>query len=779
MTEMSDMEMRLRDGFRSLADTSVPDGQLLRVIAATSAVPQRASWVASVRTSTLGTGDRLLALFTGRRAASLLTAALLVALLVVAAIVGSQRPPNPFGHGLLAFSRDGDIFLAAPDGSDPVLVVQGDGLSLTGPLWSPTGTRVAFRDYAGPVYVLDAATMAVEQFGTGETLVWSPDGASLAVFDRGVLRIVDVATGGARTLTGSEDEPAPTPASWSPDGRWIAASRDGSVIKIDAATGKTEEIVPGAAPGALAHPSWSPDSSRIVFATSDCQGDTGMCTHGVGIVAADGTGMKQIADTGDINASPSWSPHSAWIAYRSPPADELTSEDGLGGMGVAALSVARPDGADSRLIAERVDRWSWSPDGATLLYTTVSAFQEHTNPVMELNVATGETRAVGISADGFAWQPAKPGDPAPEVPATPQTTSEPSAPGQVVAPPGAPPADPTGSFTGIGFDTECQVVMYRFESGEVEPIADVPRCPAMSQSSSSWSPDGSAYLVSMDGGVTVIERDGTILWDREGTKKSTGYGWSPGGRYIVESDCSSGSCRHTILTRDGQERTEISGFAWWSPDDSVLAVTQADGQVLVGAGDGSGLTAIGNASLPISWSPDGSRFAFARDGNAWVMDRDGGNERQISSFALGGATDVSWSPDGHRVAVSRGTALWLLPPDGGAAQRAALPESYRYVQPIWSPDGRRLAVEAGVTADGYYPNGSLPMFIVGVDDGSVVSLEGAGSPVWSPDSRFIALMNTRLMAERQTIEIANADGSGRHELWSGEFGAGQTKAWLP
>ena len=74
---------------------------------------------------------------------------------------------------------------------------------------------------------------------------------------------------------------------------------------------------------------------------------------------------------------------------------------------------------------------------------------------------------------------------------------------------------------------------------------------------------------------------------------------------------------------DGSDLRDLPGSPSWSSDDRRLWVTQPNGTVLVGQGDGSGLTPVGPLPAGAVWSPDGSRIAFIRDGDAWTAAADG------------------------------------------------------------------------------------------------------------------------------------------------------------
>ncbi|MCX4679526.1 S9 family peptidase [Streptomyces sp. NBC_01433] len=185
-----------------------------------------------------------------------------------------------------------------------------------------------------------------------------------------------------------------------------------------------------------------------------------------------------------------------------------------------------------------------------------------------------------------------------------------------------------------------------------------------------------------------------------------------------------------------------------------------------------------------SLSPDGERVAYTlttqdaeRDcavTSIWEVRGADGPARRLTR----GPSDAAprWSPDGTRLAFLRAGQLYLLPADGGEAAPLTTPARCPAGAgvPVWSPDGSRIAFAGpgslredtapvvidglGWKVDGAGLLGAVrtQLFVVEVESGEVRQLTDgdrhAGPPAWSPDG-------TRLAYPAQTGADADVTGT--------------------
>jgi len=167
-------------------------------------------------------------------------------------------------------------------------------------------------------------------------------------------------------------------------------------------------------------------------------------------------------------------------------------------------------------------------------------------------------------------------------------------------------------------------------------------------------------------------------------------------------------------------------------------------------------------------SPDGTQVAYRRNPSAandeadiWLMDVDGGGQRNLTNSPELLNWAPAWTPNG-RIGFStrRGTAvdmeLWTLDPRGGEPTRVS--DGWcEYAKP--SPDGSAW-VCAGAVGRRY------DLFIVNGRTGERTRVTDTPTtefaPAWSPDGEWIAF--SRDLGDRWALIVARRDGSSEREV---------------
>ncbi len=148
----------------------------------------------------------------------------------------------------------------------------------------------------------------------------------------------------------------------------------------------------------------------------------------------------------------------------------------------------------------------------------------------------------------------------------------------------------------------------------------------------------------------------------------------------------------------------------WSPDGSKIAFAAVEqgpnSDIFVVEVDGSNVLRLTNDaamdSYP-SWSPDGTRVIYDNGGGIPLDAADLSITQEIYTVAATGGTPVRlthddvgekqavYSPDGTQIAVSRGSGgIWVMRADGSHPYRVHGIEGNLF-SPRWSPDGTKIA----------------------------------------------------------------------------------------
>jgi len=292
------------------------------------------------------------------------------------------------------------------------------------PVWSPDGTRIAFRPEgeAPGIYVMnrdgsDLTGFAQSQDDVGysdwldtSNLAWSPDGTRIAFITphispfytptNGLLVVLDLATG----VVSNVETPASGSVAWSPDGSRIAFARtlglpagldrlssDIFTINVDG----SDERRLNAGDGRLSHigpMAWSPDGAEIAFEEEDIRSET---IHWYAI-RNDGTMRREIRSE-RMFACCVHHAYGGWLKW-SPDGSLIASPQ----------AVMAADGSGEVLENDML-AFDWSPDGSQLVYSAHAAItvvdSDYDATSIYIVNADGTGRTWLANGDYPAWSP--------------------------------------------------------------------------------------------------------------------------------------------------------------------------------------------------------------------------------------------------------------------------------------------------------------------------------------------------------------------------------------
>jgi Tol biopolymer transport system component len=230
-------------------------------------------------------------------------------------------------------------------------------------------------------------------------------------------------------------------------------------------------------------------------------------------------------------------------------------------------------------------------------------------------------------------------------------------------------------------------------------------------------------------------------------------------------------------------RIVVSGQAPSGLEGRIVFVCEIDGRpcICVMNADGTDVTELTSADTPDwhpTWSPDGTRIAFASGrgdhSDVYVMDADGTNVTQLAHTEWDVYTP-SWSPSGIYIAFSgyrHGDFEIYVMAASTVNLTQLTDDDADNADPAWSPDSARIAFTSN-------RDGNDEIYVMGVNGENVIRLTHDSGrdwdPAWSPDGTRIAFTSDRDGDEdiylmdangESVVRLTDNDADDREPAWS-------------
>jgi Tol biopolymer transport system component/TolB-like protein/Tfp pilus assembly protein PilF len=299
-----------------------------------------------------------------------------------------------------------------------------------------------------------------------------------------------------------------------------------------------------------------------------------------------------------------------------------------------------------------------------------------------------------------------------------------------------------------------------------------------------WSPDGTkiAFISDRDGSNDIfvisaeISRPRLVLADETSNLQFPSY--SPDGKQIIfqaaMEDKSSELRIFEVETKKSRVllKTNADLSPVFSPDGTWIAFQnkiESNTEVCLIKPDGSGLTNLTNNAARDAnpaFSPDGKQIVFAsnRDGNygiynLYVMNSDGGNQRQLYSDKRGMSVSPVWSPDGTGIIFandkedgsSGNFEIFKIGLRAGETEKRLTFRRRSDSQPAVSPDGKQIAFCSNT-------DGNAEIYLMNADGTGLLRI-----------TRNLAEDNTPRFSNDGKKIIFSSSRNGKHAIYEIEF----------
>ena len=243
--------------------------------------------------------------------------------------------------------------------------------------------------------------------------------------------------------------------------------------------------------------------------------------------------------------------------------------------------------------------------------------------------------------------------------------------------------------------------------------------------------------------------------------------------------------RQTRLSREKADPSTPKGLffqvnpAWSRDGRSIAFSSRRDGRshIYVMRSDGTATRRVTDSAHDDdhpTWSPDGRRILFAREGALFVVLVSGGPARRVGQ-GFGSAADPVWSPDGTLIAYDYrrpGTAaheIYVMRADGSRIRPLTSLRASSET-PAWSPDGKWIAFSSDAQG------GMFVIYTIRSNGKELRRLNASTAdeiePAWSPDGKTVAF------SRDGSIVTTRSDGTGDRAITNPKDND-SSPAWRP
>jgi len=154
----------------------------------------------------------------------------------------------------------------------------------------------------------------------------------------------------------------------------------------------------------------------------------------------------------------------------------------------------------------------------------------------------------------------------------------------------------------------------------------------------------------------------------------------------------------------------------------------------------------------LKWSPDGLYLAFLRNGQIWIMNRDGKDMRKLTTDELTCKENFAWSPGGTKIAFSGEENVWIG--DIYSSELRKMSFDNPKIGPLdWSADNKIAFVQQGLV-------------VMNADGSEEVKIKTAAQkPVWINDGEFLSFILPLFNNDNKSqVWIMSSDGRKKKKI---------------